>query len=211
MGPLFPEDWQVSRQIAVTFCKVTAGQLTRVMNQRSTELDVKLLLYAMQRTTGFETLLDRRFAFESNDQPQSFQGTISCAFLPHLGLYVQSVDRSLTELLDRFQTDLKQMTITPEVLSAPAAVLPSCADLFLFYKKCLVQCTQLSNGHPMLSLTGVFQKHLILYAQRILVGQLPRGPATTSGADSIMQNIQSLLREGEITRCTPQEIQKICS
>jgi hypothetical protein len=30
------------------------------------------------------------------------------------------------------------------------AVLPSCGDLFLFYKKCLVQCARLTTGEPML-------------------------------------------------------------
>lgn len=31
-----------------------------------------------------------------------------------------------------------------------STVLPSCADLFLFYKKCMVQCSQLTTGQPML-------------------------------------------------------------
>lgn len=34
--------------------------------------------------------------------------------------------------------------------SGEGAVISSCADLFLFYKKCLVQCARLTTGEPML-------------------------------------------------------------
>ena len=53
-------------------------------------------------------------------------------------------------------------------------VLPSCADLFVFYKKCMVQCSQLSTGQPLIDLTKTFQKYLKEYAQRILLANLPK-------------------------------------
>lgn len=61
-----------------------------------------------------------------------------------------------------------------ETVSGGAAVLPSCADLFVFYRKCLVQCTQLSTGQPMLGLARTFQKYLREYALRILQNSLPK-------------------------------------
>jgi hypothetical protein len=57
---------------------------------------------------------------------------------------------------------------------AGCAVLPSCADLFVFYKKCLVQCAQLSTGQPMLDLAATFQKYLREYAIRLLQNSLPK-------------------------------------
>ena len=54
------------------------------------------------------------------------------------------------------------------------AVFPSAADLFVFYKKCLVQCASLSTGPPLLDLTDVFKKYLQEYATKILTASLPK-------------------------------------
>ncbi len=48
--------------------------------------------------------------------------------------------RNLAELMDRFVADLKSQG--PSLAQAEiegCCVLPSCADLFVFYKKCLLQ------------------------------------------------------------------------
>ena len=50
----------------------------------------------------------------------------------------------------------------------------SAADLFVFYKKCLVQCASLSTGPPLLDLTDVFKKYLQEYATKILTASLPK-------------------------------------
>ena len=53
-------------------------------------------------------------------------------------------------------------------------VFSSSGDLFVFYKKCLVQCITLSTGTPLLRLCIVFKKYLREYAQRILINQIPK-------------------------------------
>ena len=73
-------------------------------------------------------------------------------------------DRALSELLQRFVEDFRS-TGVPSGLSADAPpgdnlVLTSAADLFVYYKKCMVQCTTLSKGEPLLYLTSVFKKYL---------------------------------------------------
>lgn len=60
-GTIFPQDWEVSERIAVQFCHVTREDLAKLMNKRRGEIDVKLLLYAIQRTSNFELLLAKRF------------------------------------------------------------------------------------------------------------------------------------------------------
>lgn len=55
-----------------------------------------------------------------------------------------------------------------------AIVVPSAADLFVFYKKCLVQCASLSTGPPLLELMELFQKYLREYAHRVLMPYLPK-------------------------------------
>jgi len=58
--------------------------------------------------------------------------------------------------------------------TTPATVLSSAADLFMFYKKSLVQCKELSNEQPMLSLANTFQKYLREYATKVLQNNLPK-------------------------------------
>ena len=59
-------------------------------------------------------------------------------------------------------------------LDGAPVVLPSASDLFVFYKKCLVQCASLSTGPPLLELTRVFQKYLSEYTARILTPLVPK-------------------------------------
>lgn len=68
--------------------------------------------------------------------------------------------RNLSELIARFISEMQTPAGWPKPTSGAAAadatgfgsspescnVLPSCSDFFLFYKKCLSQCAQLSTG-----------------------------------------------------------------
>lgn len=53
----------------------------------------------------------------------------------------------------------------------------------MFYKKCLVQCTQLSTEKPMYQLTQIFKKYLREYATKILDQKIPKAtvPQTSIG------------------------------
>lgn len=82
--------------------------------------------------------------------------------------------RNLSEIIDRFVSDIKITLAKENIDEQTASVLPNCADLFLFYKKSLVQCTELSNHNPMLALSAVFQKYLKEYAIKILEVNLPK-------------------------------------
>lgn len=84
------------------------------------------------------------------------------------------IHRNLGELIDRFVADFRAQGPPKAGTEEGGAVLPSCADLFVYYKKCMVQCSQLSTGEPMIALTTVFQKFLREYAWKILSGNLPK-------------------------------------
>ena len=102
-----------------------------------------------------------------------FKGIISQAFEPYLHIYIEAQDRNLADLIARFVSDLSRQGV-PEIDAEGGGVLPSCGDLFVFYKKCMVQCCELSTGQPMLELTKVFKKYLREYASRVLVANLPK-------------------------------------
>ncbi|KAL3195555.1 hypothetical protein MRX96_045606 [Rhipicephalus microplus] len=271
-GQLFPADWEVSERIAVEFCHITRRELSQLMSSRVQDMEVRLLLSAIQKTTGFEALLGRRFTgvtlertnvvspptpappmpsahlSQAEKSTNPFRGRRrgeqslsprtwrkeektaaspaaaggesqwlaaqrrSSCFERHLDIYVESQDRTLKQLLDQF-VDAAQRAPLPQPDVETAGVLPSCADLFVYYKKCLVQCSQLSRGQPLLALARVFGKHLADYAGRVLQGSLPKtGSSSSSGvtAAGLIQNFQSLLKEGENPRLTPPELCRIC-
>lgn len=259
-GTIFPLDWEISERIAVQFCNVTREDLSKLMQKRRLEIDVKLLLYAIQRTTNFENLLAKRFSgvtlegsdlkklplepredvpgnpFEEETSEDSetvkpavtpFANLIGRCFEPYLNIYIDSLDRNLADLMEKFVADCK--TQPPgakdfDGVEGPSSVLSSCADLFVFYKKCMLQCTQLSTGPIMLSLSETFQKYLREYALKLLQNNLPKMGGTSLGSSmssitrdfrdlstaGLIQNFQSFLKEGETTRFSKEEQSRIC-
>ncbi|XP_059764257.1 vacuolar protein sorting-associated protein 53 homolog isoform X2 [Balaenoptera ricei] len=252
-GRMFPREWYMAERIAVEFCHITRTELAKIMRTRAKEIEVKLLLFAIQRTTNFEGFLAKRFsgctltdgtlkklesppastnpfledepapemeelAMEKGDveQPKKpkapdnpFHGIVSKCFEPHLYVYIESQDKNLGELIDRFVADFKAQGPPKPNTDEGGAVLPSCADLFVYYKKCMVQCSQLSTGEPMIALTTIFQKYLREYAWKILSGNLPK---TTSSGGGL--TISSLLKEkegSEVAKFTLEELCLICS
>ncbi|XP_026325410.1 vacuolar protein sorting-associated protein 53 homolog [Hyposmocoma kahamanoa] len=252
---LFPPHWRLSERLAEQFCQLTREALGRLMASRRNEVDVKLLLHAIQKTYNFELLLHKRFvgtdvgtdaagprasdsqnAFDSDAKESAadadlapggggggaaspWVGLIGGCFEPYLSLYISSLDANLRSLMDRFAQDARA---APGAGGGAGAVMASCADLFLFYKKCLVQCARLSTGEPMLELAGVFQKYLREYASAVLQSALPRGggpggagalPLALAGASvpSLVTNLHTFLRDDPAARYTKQEIAKITS
>ncbi|KOB76421.1 putative late golgi protein sorting complex subunit vps53 [Operophtera brumata] len=202
---IFPPQWGLSQLIATAFCEMTRAQLSALMSSRRAELDVKLLLFAIQKTYNFELLLHKSEpALYPPGSP--WAGLVGACFEPHLSLYIHSLDSNLRQLLDTFIQDAKNPAPpAPAAQVGEGAVISSCADLFLLYKKCLVQCSRLTRGEPMLELAGVFQKYLREYASAVLQAALPRaapsGGLSLSGLGggnmpSLVSNLQTLLNEG---------------
>jgi archaellum component FlaC len=182
-GPLFPPDWEMSERIAAEFCRVTRTALAQLLAARHNEVDTKLLLHVIQKTVTFESLLSRRFSGatlatstqydvasnpfgDNGDEKVSvanyqainltpFKGIISQCFEPHLHIYIEAQDRNLADMVERFAADSQGLPAGRGQEGSP--VLPSCGDLFVFYRKCLVQCSELSTGQPMLALSSVFR------------------------------------------------------
>uniref|UniRef100_A0A673KKL4 Vacuolar protein sorting-associated protein 53 homolog n=1 Tax=Sinocyclocheilus rhinocerous TaxID=307959 RepID=A0A673KKL4_9TELE len=247
-GRMFPEEWCMTERISVEFCHITRTELAKLMRTRAREIEVKLLLFAIQRTTNFEGLLAKRFSGctlndgpgkkpetpleptnpfledednvsekdEDLDRPKKtkapdnpFHGIVSKCFEPHLYVYIESQDKNLGELIDRFVADFRAQGPPKSGTDEGGAVLPSCADLFVYYKKCMVQCSQLSTGEPMIALTTIFQKYLREYAWKILSGNLPKTSTNSGGL-----TISSLLKEkegSEVAKFTMEELCLICS
>ncbi|CAB3221851.1 unnamed protein product [Arctia plantaginis] len=236
LGNVFPHTWKLSEAITQQFCKMTKTELSNIMASRRNEVDVKLLLYAIQKTYNFELLLHKRFIgtelgaepvdigvdkqseFDADNkdgavEPEAVEagspagsgpaspwvGLIGSCFEPYLSLYISSLDANLRSLCDRFIQDAKTPPSAGDTsVNTSGAVISSCADLFLFYKKCLVQCARLTTGEPMLELGGVFQKYLREYAHGVLQGVLPRAAGAAAlplGVPALVTNLHTLLRD----------------
>lgn len=236
-GRVFPPKWEVGERIAVEFCKYTSKELSKVMSNRNHELNVRLLLFAVSKTTAFETLLAQKYtgftlsgpAFDGTaPHTRPFIGLISSAYVTYLTIYVDAQDKSLSQLIDEFVEDNHQKMMAQKLTSdsVVAEVFPSSGILFTQYKNCLVQCVQLSTGQPLVLLSNTFQKNLRDYAQRVLQSSLPKF-GTSSNLTTAMQSVsnttsvlsaassaagllQSFLKEGE-TRFTKNEVATICS
>lgn len=76
--------------------------------------------------------------------------------------------------MDNLVADLKSKGQPRPSADGSGVVMSSAADMFVFYKKCLVQCTSLSTGPALLELTELFKKYLKEYCTRILTHSLPK-------------------------------------
>ena len=76
--------------------------------------------------------------------------------------------------MEKFHSDLKLQGVPPLGEDTEGAILPSAGELFVFYKKCMVQCIQLSTGKALQSLTMTFKKYLLEYANKLLMANLPK-------------------------------------
>lgn len=160
LGKIFPVDWEISERITVQFCHQTREALTSLMQRRRTEIDVKLLLFAIQKTQQFELLLAKRFNGSTFASPSSegkktkaimtsaigdgngnsneaetalqtsspFIGLISSSFEAFLDIYTDSVDRNLSDLMERF---VQESRTTFDPITNNSTVFPRYVKIFI--------------------------------------------------------------------------------
>ena len=180
IGFLFPPSWEVSECITVEFCKITRKELIKVMNNRSLELDVNILLPAISKATAFEKLLSQRFTgitlrdgtieknLKKNTNP--FSGLITECFENYLNIYVEAQDKNLSKMIEQFMEEHNKVDSHLQ----KAEIFSTSGKLFTQYKNCLIQCISLSNRMPLVLLSNTFQKYIREYAHKILQNNIPR-------------------------------------
>ena len=158
---------------------------------------------------------------------------ISQCFEAYLYIYIESQDQNLADLIDRAAQEQREKGYNNLAVEG-SSVLHSCGDLFMFYKKSIQQCAELSRAEPMLALQKIFKKHLKEYATKILIANMPGKTGTgTNNASAMGQNaltnltkelkevglkdfsnpqglIQNFFKEGD-SKITPDERVFLCS
>ncbi|CAI2168563.1 16218_t:CDS:10 [Funneliformis geosporum] len=172
---IFPLHWNVSEVLCIRFCELTGEDLVKSLSRAKNELDVKNLLKNLQLTLEFENQLVKRFAYmekplhtENTSLKYNFNKSISIAFEPYLGLYIDAEDKNMAEIISTYR-----MEAVPDDDNS-TSVLQSSIDLFLYYKETLVNCSKLSTRKPFYDLCIVFSKWLRTYANEVLIGKLPK-------------------------------------
>uniref|UniRef100_A0A915ICT1 Vacuolar protein sorting-associated protein 53 homolog n=1 Tax=Romanomermis culicivorax TaxID=13658 RepID=A0A915ICT1_ROMCU len=240
----------MAKRLASEFCRQTHSMLDKLMQKRRQELDVKLLIFAIQRTANFESLLCKRFpdaeveaATSTNSESvlkrNFFHHVIGSVFESHMSVYIAAQDKNFSSLIEQFCVKIREGGALGDKnthgVDLTAVTFPSSGDLFMVYKKCIQQTTQLTSDIAVLvELAQILKKYLREYCYkylnkiqnillnrssgtrvvnclRCLVGSLPKtGSSSGSQFTSTSTLIQSLLKEGDAVKLTRDEIYVIC-
>ncbi|EGO00491.1 hypothetical protein SERLA73DRAFT_122492 [Serpula lacrymans var. lacrymans S7.3] len=195
-GRVFPSEWRAGWHLCAMFTEITRDDMSVLLSKTGSSLTVKLLLDTMHQTIEFESSMAKKWAtpFEdilkatssiSSRSPKS----ISSAFEPHLGVFVDAQDKALSDMLapHRKPSTAKVVSSTDatprssvdagENNPAPIVVLPSSTELFYFYGQTLEQCAKLSTGQALFDLCSLHKKWLRIYAEDVLMSRLKRHPS----------------------------------
>ncbi|CAG0915996.1 unnamed protein product [Notodromas monacha] len=214
---IFPEAWRVPPTLAKRFCCLTCTQLEGIMSARKSDLSSRLLVESVRKCIGFHRYLHARFIDEVEEFPGNdcsaweedsklppvpenspFQAAITKCFIPFFYVYVDRQDLELQARM-RSYADLvlrKGFPLTKTENTASSCVHPSAVDLFLFFRRALAQCSQVTQGQNMFALSSVFQRHLRDYAEKVLMPQLPvKEKSMTTSSSSRPSGLQASLME----------------
>ncbi|KAF8893571.1 Vps53-like protein [Infundibulicybe gibba] len=193
-GRVFPSEWKVG--CLRYFRDDIAGLLAKM----GASLTVKSLLDNLLLVLEFEASMSKKWATPApqlqfseiltasggipNSQPTK---SIGSAFEPHMGIFVDAQDRSLSDMLAQHRKGSKAQprssleaeqtkSMGDEHSTGSPIVLPSSTELFYFYAQSLEQCAKLSTGKPLFDLCQVHKKWLRIYAEDVLIANLKRPP-----------------------------------
>jgi len=214
---IFPASWRVNETLANVFCEGTRDDFKGILARsvRSGQaIDVNLLLSCLQETLEFEHSLERRFApsartsvdtFTSTENPV-FSQSISEAFEPYLGIWVEAQDKQLAALLPKYR---QQPLKPPDEEFNSHTVISSSTELFTFYRHSLQQCAKLSTGGSLAELAKVFAKYLDQYAQQVLLNYISERPSahTPSKVPSI-EDLVSVLNTADYCYTTCNQLEE---
>ncbi|KII92548.1 hypothetical protein PLICRDRAFT_37313 [Plicaturopsis crispa FD-325 SS-3] len=192
-GRVFPSEWKVGWALCALFVEITRDDMAALLSKAGSALTVKVLLDTLQVTTEFETSMERKWATPlpdiikaSSSNPGHQPKTISSAWEPHMGVFVDAQDKALADMLaphrgskarsSRRSLETATNPDGADVADSPVVVLPSSTELFYFYGQSLEQCAKLSagTGRALFDLGGVCKKWLKVYAEDVLVASMKR-------------------------------------
>lgn len=143
-------------------------------------------------------------ANSKNNNP--FNLLIASCFEPYMDVYIKARQQQLNVMTEKFRTQVLKVVHLAREPNAEVNVLGQLADaeyfnnateLFVFYKKCLVEFCKISTGKPLLNLIEqCFQKYLRQYSDLVLLEAIPGFRGTLFlGIEKNMKKIGQLHNE----------------
>ncbi|KAI9096614.1 Vps53-like protein [Phlyctochytrium arcticum] len=182
---IFPPEWKIAEALCEKFCQDTRRDLGEVLAKADSNMDVKVMLQALQTSIEFEGKLFTRFGPKNFEEEginakikadSKFYKIISSVFDPYLRHYVEMEDKALSDIMDQYRAR--------PILQEEESVLSSSTDLFYLYRQTLVQCAKLSTNKPFLDLVRLFGKWLRQYSE-LLQAKLPKDDKKAISEDEI--------------------------
>ncbi|TFK53541.1 hypothetical protein OE88DRAFT_1655697 [Heliocybe sulcata] len=186
---VWPEAWKVDWGLVAKFVDLTREDMVGLLSKAGSALDVKVLLDTLQQTLDFEASMSRKLGAPFKEILETASTTrpiksISSAFEPHLGVFVDAQDKAISNMLAPHLSALKapRSRLSIDTTSAseheeaenPVVVLPSSTELFYVYRQSLDACARLSAGKTLFDLGEVLKKWLKVYAEEVLITGLKR-------------------------------------
>lgn len=198
----FDPEWKVAEALAKEFCVATREDVNALLSQEGAKVDVFLLLKTLEEALEFEQYLQKRFPHESfaNAISAAYQPHLS-VWIEHqsriMADKMSQYRRDRANILSARSSDgatadsaaaNDRENGTSGSSSAAAAgsgshdnaddhtpdVLPSSMDMFRFYRQVLAQTAKLSTGRPLVELSRMFGRWLVVYCRDVLASGLPR-------------------------------------
>lgn len=212
---IFPRDWNVPELLSLEFCEITKNSLKEVMNLRQRDITLTILLSSVSKTKKFEAKLSQYFENDKVD----FENLIGCCFKEYFQMYVKSVEKNLTELIEHF-TRTNKPPEPPEKNEPKTFIFLSSVDLFIFYKKTLDQCQLLDTSATFLQIVNLFKKYLVEYSEKVLEPLIPKKPVNPlslwfsgdfySFSNASQTILNKVLRDEDLNRFSKKEIFVMC-
>lgn len=199
LGRVFPSEWRVEWALFTKFVAITRDDLVALLSKAGSSLTIKALLEALRQTIEFESSMSKKWLtplneiLETSSPPSSATiQSMSSAFEPHLGVFVDAQDKALADMLathrassskakprTSLDTTPRDSISTDADAATPQTVLSSSTELFYFYGQSLEQCAKLSTGQTLFDLCMVHKKWLRRYAEDVLAPRSKRPTAQT--------------------------------
>ncbi|CCL98710.1 uncharacterized protein FIBRA_00714 [Fibroporia radiculosa] len=187
-GRLFPAEWKVGWFLTAKFVEITRDDMTVLLSKAGSKLSVKQLLDTLQETMDFEASMSRKYAtllpeILKATQPTGasrLSKTISSAFEPHMGVFIDAQDKALSDMLSQYRGSKSRSSLeaapasSADETASPVLVLPSSTELFYFYAQTLEQCEKLFTGQPLYDLSVLHKKWLKIYAEDVLMSSMKK-------------------------------------
>ncbi|KAG0700832.1 Vps53-like protein [Suillus ampliporus] len=199
LGRVFPSEWKVGWVLFTKFVAITRDDLAALLSKAGSSLTIKALLEALQQTIEFESSMAKKWLtplneiLEAGSPPSSAPiQSMSSAFEPHLGVFVDAQDKALADMLAAHRVSTSKgkprtsLDATPRAslstdadAAPPQTVLSSSTELFYFYGQSLEQCAKLSTGQTLFDLCMLHKKWLRIYAEDVLAPRSKRPTTQT--------------------------------